>query len=137
MQTFLPYSNFRESAMVLDRQRLGKQRVEAKQILLALTGQSKGWVNHPATRMWRGHTSALALYGRLMCLEWRIRGYVDNLDPFFSEHYDLATLTLPAWLGDPDFHASHRSNLLRKDLAYYSQFGWSESTDLPYIWPVG
>ena len=30
MQTFLPYEDFRASARVLDRQRLGKQRVEAK-----------------------------------------------------------------------------------------------------------
>ena len=29
MQTFLPYSNFKKSAKCLDRQRLGKQRVEA------------------------------------------------------------------------------------------------------------
>lgn len=28
MQTFLPYQNFVASARVLDRQRLGKQRVE-------------------------------------------------------------------------------------------------------------
>lgn len=33
MQTFLPYSSFEESAKCLDNKRLGKQRVEAKQIL--------------------------------------------------------------------------------------------------------
>lgn len=33
MQTFLPYANFEASAKVLDYKRLGKQRVEAKQIL--------------------------------------------------------------------------------------------------------
>lgn len=33
MITFLPYSDFQQSAQVLDRQRLGKQRLEAKQIL--------------------------------------------------------------------------------------------------------
>jgi hypothetical protein len=36
MQTFLPFPHFTMSAMVLDRQRLGKQRVEALQILKAL-----------------------------------------------------------------------------------------------------
>lgn len=36
MQTFLPYSSFRMTAEVLDRQRLGKQRVEALQILRIL-----------------------------------------------------------------------------------------------------
>ncbi len=34
MQTFLPYDSYADSAAVLDRARLGKQRVEAKQILL-------------------------------------------------------------------------------------------------------
>ena len=33
MITFLPYPDFQKSAQVLDRQRLGKQRLEAKQIL--------------------------------------------------------------------------------------------------------
>lgn len=36
MQTFLPYANFSMTAKVLDRSRLGKQRVEAVQILTAL-----------------------------------------------------------------------------------------------------
>lgn len=36
MQTFLPYSNFHLCAEVLDRQRLGKQRVECLQILRVL-----------------------------------------------------------------------------------------------------
>ena len=33
-------------------------------------------------------------------------------------------------------HASHRSNLLRKDPEHYMQFGWTEPPDLPYVWPV-
>jgi hypothetical protein len=41
----------------------------------------------------------------------------------------------PPWLGNESFHASHRSNLLRKDFDYYSQFKWTEPTTLPYIWP--
>jgi len=38
MQTFLPYPDFKRSAQVLDRQRLGKQRVENLQLMTALTG---------------------------------------------------------------------------------------------------
>ncbi|MFN7881952.1 MAG: pyrimidine dimer DNA glycosylase/endonuclease V, partial [bacterium] len=33
MQTFLPSPSFAESARILDNKRLGKQRVECKQIL--------------------------------------------------------------------------------------------------------
>lgn len=36
MQTFLPYEDFNQSTAVLDRQRLGKQRVEALQLLKAI-----------------------------------------------------------------------------------------------------
>jgi hypothetical protein len=42
----------------------------------------------------------------------------------------------PFWLGNEKFHASHRSNLLRKDFKFYSQYGWQEENNLPYIWPT-
>ncbi|HEY5312264.1 MAG TPA: hypothetical protein VIK18_07080, partial [Pirellulales bacterium] len=42
----------------------------------------------------------------------------------------------PPWLGSRKFHASHRSNLLRKKPAWYAQFGWKEPDNLPYVWPV-
>ena len=42
MQTFLPYPSFDASAKVLDYRRLGKQRVEAYQILNTITGKSAG-----------------------------------------------------------------------------------------------
>ena len=38
------------------------------------------------------------------------------------------------WLGDKRFHASHRANLLRKDFEWYSQFGWTENLESPYLW---
>lgn len=145
MQTFLPLPSYCESAKCLDRLRLGKQRVEVKQILSTLLGKSRGWANHPAVRMWRGYESSLILYGLAVCLEWRKRGYKDSV----LEHLLLETLDercawtesdppdapKPPWLGDPSFHASHRSNLLRKDPQHYSQFGWTEPDSLPYVWP--
>jgi hypothetical protein len=45
-------------------------------------------------------------------------------------------LVLPPWWGDERLHASHRSNLLRKDPAHYGRFGWAEPPDLPYFWPA-
>ena len=48
----------------------------------------------------------------------------------------LSDTGMPSWLGDLDFHASHRSNLLRKDPEWYGQFGWNDPHDLPYVWPV-
>ena len=132
MQTFLPVPDFKESAKILDYRRLGKQRVEARQILNALQGKSKGWVNHPATRMWKGYESALEQYLREMILEWLDRGYNNSMEIPLKR----SPIIYPKWFGDENFHASHRSNLLRKNFDYYSEFNWIEGCDLPYIWPA-
>ena len=55
MQTFLPYDDFVLSLDCLDYRRLGKQRVEAMQLLNAMKREKGGWINHPATKMWRGY----------------------------------------------------------------------------------
>lgn len=141
MQTFLPDPSYATSASMLDYRRLGKQRVETKQILLALGKSKGGWVNHPATKMWRGHELELSTYGLAMCKEWVERGYNDTLGQYFLAMRDAYEADghpniPPPWLGDEVFHASHRSNLLRKDPVFYAQYGWSETPDLPYVWPV-
>ena len=50
MQTFLPYADFVKTAKCLDYRRLGKQRIEAFQILNILEGKTTkaGWKHHPA-----------------------------------------------------------------------------------------
>lgn len=136
MQTFLPYLNFYQSAQCLDYQRLGKQRVETKQIVKALTLDDYGWKQHPAVKMWEGYEPCLHLYGTIMCKVWRSRGYRDTTLQWFLDHPIDGEIRLPYWLGDSEFHASHRSNLMRKDPEWYSRFGWSEPSDLPYKWPA-
>lgn len=140
MQTFLPYSDFGESARCLDRQRLGKQRVECYQILVALTTNSDGWSNHPAVCMWRNYERALYRYSTAVCHEWMNRGYRDScqgkiwrlcLDAGVFEQ----DLTYPPWLGDEAFHRSHQSNLKRKDPKHYGPLFPEVPDDLPYIWP--
>lgn len=148
MQTFLPYSNYVDSARCLDYRRLGKQRVEAKQILQALgvpvggplSGKPSSWRSHPATRMWEGYEYALCVYAIAVCQEWRQRGYKDTLLPQFMDAANGilragGDSSAPEWLGCDAFHASHRSNLLRKLPEHYSQFGWSEPNDISYVWP--
>jgi hypothetical protein len=132
MQTFLPYPNFEQSARCLDDRRLGKQRVEALQILRALTVPGYGWQHHPAVHMWRGYEDALRLYMNACIAEWVRRGYNNTMSPVPAREEPA---TMPPWLGDPDFHAAHRSNLLRKDPDYYRQFEWREPADLDYVWP--
>lgn len=135
MQTFLPYRSFAKSAQCLDRQRLGKQRVEVLQILRALTDPEYGWQHHPAVLMWRGYKCALVAYGTAICVEWRRRGYQDTCLEKIRAFGIGKVFFLPEWLGLPEFHASHRSNLLRKNPEHYGKFDWTEPADLPYMWP--
>ena len=143
MQTFLPYPSFIQSAKCLDYRRLGKQRVECSQILKVLLNESKGnaWKNHPAVLMWKGYELALAYYGFAICQEWISRKYRDSLQPKFKYYINLLLdkgnkFNMPLFLGNIEFHASHRSNLLRKKPEYYKQFNWSEPDNLPYVWPT-
>lgn len=138
MQTFVPMGiSITDNARVLDYRRLGKQRVEAWQILNALRGGSKGWVNHPATRMWRGYEPALALYGAVMCVEWKERGYKDTmLERFFNIFSVEKNIQLPEWLFDSNVTLSHKSNLIRKFPEHYAPLWPDVPNDLPYVWPV-
>lgn len=132
MQTFLPHRSFSRTMRCLDYRRLGKQRVEARQILNALTGKSRGWRSHPAVLMWRGYEASLRMYLRCAIVEWKRRGYVNNMP---LPRPERCSRRKPAWL-TADMIASHRSNLLRKERGYYSKFGWDVPDNLPYLWPT-
>ena len=149
MQTFLPFPDFDRSAQALDNRRLGKQRVEALQILRALTYPTYGWKNHPAVLMWAGYEEALVAYALAVCREWCGRGFADTvvstigtdaaavgLDRIRTQEELAAVGALPPWLGDEAVHRSHRSALLRKDPESYRPLFPDEPDDLPYHWPV-
>lgn len=93
-----------------------------------------GWANHSAVRMWRGYEDALSVYYNTILGEWIDRGYRNSM-PFLAVGR-LFEFQMPFWFGDEAFHASHRSNLLRKDPKFYGQYKWKEPNDLPYVWPV-
>ena len=142
MQTFLPFPDFQQSAAALDRVRLGKQRVEALQILRALVIPEYGWQSHPAVRMWMGHVPALTMYGLAMVDEWTARGGEDTTRGKIMEfapqaaHPDYAAkIPMPPWLGNADFHLSHRSRLIAKDPRFYMSVFPGTDPDLEYVWP--
>ncbi len=162
MQTFVPETtSFSDIAKVLDRQRLNKQALEGWQILMTLLELDpqgnhrtpKGWVNHPAVKMWRGHEMALYLYIEEMVAEWRRRGYKstigDKAKATIMRAIELEIIdqssTNPTWLSDfsqfKDIASSHRTALLNKNYEWYSQFEWPEDSGCrpetyEYIWPV-
>ena len=159
MQTFLPYAEFARCAAVLDPRRLGKQRVEALQVLRATSVPGYGWRHHPAAKMWTGYAEALVCYGLTICRAWAERGWADTVAATLLADFgrlgrgggpgvhlggpprgqaELAAAgELPNWLGLAELHRSHQSALLRKDPAYYRPiFGDDVPDDLPYVWPV-
>lgn len=150
MQTFLPFADFAASARVLDTRRLGKQRVEALQMLRAITRPDYGWRHHPAVKMWRGFEEALGAYAMAICDEWCRRGHSDTCElkvrielselgigAIRSQPELAAAGRLPPWLGDERLHRSHRSSLLRKDPGHYGPLLDDADPELGYYWPDG
>jgi hypothetical protein len=150
MQTFLPYPDFTASAQALDYRRLGKQRVEAYQILRVLDGLTKGWRNHPAVLMWAGHEGALLQYVRDMITEAKHRGIKTenneaNINRIASPVWNTEK---PEWMQDKaklsKVVATHRANLYRKDPIFYEEYATAVSSeynkpccpDCLYFWPT-
>lgn len=148
MQTFFPLESLFETAECLDYRRLGKQRVECLQILKAIKTGSGGWSNHPAVKMWKGYTASLVYYASIMCFEWCTRGYEENVfkelirefpvecNCIYLQTMNIYAIEKPPFVGDTEFHDSHKSNLLRKNPAFYGKYNWNVEPNLPYIWPV-
>lgn len=162
MQTFVPLTtSFSHTAKVLDNKRLNKQALEGWQILMTLLeldpqGNArvpKGWVNHPAVKMWRGHEVTLYVYVIDMVNEWKSRGFNSTIGDKAHATMQAAialgkldhSSTLPSWMSDKEMFqqitASHRVALLTKDYEWYKQFEWPEDTgvaptEYTYIWPV-
>lgn len=148
MQTFLPVPSFVKSMEYLDNKRLGKQRVEAAQILEILLGQPflpknlrsvvpfepqfKGWNNHPAVLMWRNHEEWLKKYLACAIGEWYSRDFNNSIS---VPNYSLDSQSPPPWLGYEPFHKSHRSKLISKLPSRYLGFWPDEEQGLPYYWP--
>lgn len=184
VNTFILCSDLRESFKLLDNRRLGKQRVEAKQIIDVLllydqinndcTTQEqlidlaksnilfenvKGWKNHPATKMWIGHTNALKAYFNLCVKEWISRGknntmqlYDINENEFSCYEYIVQSQAdsgdlcgafveaesknkFPRFVSFPPLHLSHKASLKMKDAAFYSAFDVGVYANKGYFWP--
>ena len=150
MQTFLPYADFAASAAALDDRRLGKQRVEALQIIRALTRETYGWKHHPAVLMWAGYELALASYGLAICAEWVARGRADTCAATMAADLSVGRTAgpdsrSPRCARTPSFRAGSatsgctaatRRRLVRKDPSFYAARFPDADPDLPYFWPT-
>jgi len=152
MQTFVPYTDHLDSALLLDNKRLFKQLVEGKQILIALSDPGYGWQNHPAVKMWQGYDEFLASYLLTLADVWRARGclrdsggpYRETISDWLAIEYPHVALGCeePLWWGG-DIHLSHQRKLFWKKPDWYGPRLYGEHweryilTEEPeYHWPV-
>jgi hypothetical protein len=160
MQTFVPLASSTAIAQVLDNKRLNKQALEGWQILMNLLELDpegnhrtpKGWSNHPAVKMWKGHEVRLYLYILAMTDEWKRRGFKTTIADKASATIKVAreqgliedpvhSVSDPSWWHLEPIRSSHRRALLVKDYGWYSQFNWPEDPghpllDYEYVWPT-
>ena len=154
MQTFLPYSDFDQCAMVLYSKRLNKQLLEGRQILSALAGQTAGWRNHPATKMWRGSELVLYSYLNAIAKECYTRGIrfkknLDAIDQTIDVYFQgVEHNNRPFWMKDQTMlsriNTTHQANLYRKDSYEYAIFqsAYDDPLNDPccetclYFWPT-
>ena len=128
-----------ENAKNLDYKRLGKQRIEAIQVLRVLLKLGpQGWKNHPIVKLWKGYEPYLLhIYLKAIMDEWESRGYknIKCKDHFkeISKALEGKKIVKPPWITDA-FITSHRSNLIRKDEDFYKTKFPGTPVGLPYLW---
>jgi hypothetical protein len=134
MMTFIVVGDLALNAELLDNTRLGKQRVEALQIINAILGNAgAGWRSHPATLAWKPYLNGLKYYANCIIAEWVKRGNNNNM-PYFEIP---SVVLMPWWVKWDKLHQSHRAMLMRKDPFYYrTKFTVDpEYMQYGYIWP--
>lgn len=148
MQTFVPFADLHESAVVLDNKRLNKQLLEGRQIysILSENRTTGGWVNHPAVKMWRNYDNALFAYLENIMLECVFRGISTEknwsaITKMHDDNWDRGSnIVMPPWWGDERVHQSHRNNLYNKDPEFYAEFIHDSHVSCcdkcNYFWPT-
>lgn len=161
---FIIKPNIYETARLLDRQRICKQRIEAKQIIDALeeydttgTITKAAWGKHPAVKSWIGFTNHLKVYFNIIVREWCSRGYKNTMqlypideEPYnivmcsfngISVQYDRSSFneySFPFWISFPPFYLSHQASLCRKNPKHYKNLLCPELDPYlnnGYLWP--
>lgn len=135
--TFVTCSDPRIVAKHLSDLNLGKQRVEAVQILNILLKPDSGgaWSQHPIAKAWQGHTNGLKYYINCMIDEFEARGKNNNME---RQVYDDKSIVLPWWFGWERLHMNHRAILSIKNPWHYNSTLFEinpEYLSYGYIWP--
>ena len=163
VNTFIIVPDIVKTAQLLDTKRLGKQRIEALEIINCLeefdkTGKiTSKWGNHPVVKCWMGFTNHLKVYYNIILREWINRGYNNNMEFYQIENENLYHIvpcnfhnnsivfcgtynyySFPFWVAFYPFYMSHQASLCRKYPKYYSSLLREELNyflEIGYFWP--
>lgn len=133
--TLMPSIGFHKSLVLIDDARLSKQRQDVLRILRGIMGEEPWHISHAG---WEGYEYTLGVFGMSACSVWQNqRGHRDSIA--FQLHEILEgvphDLVQPPWIGDLNFHRSHRSYLVRRMPEFYAEKFPNNPEGMPLLWP--
>lgn len=162
IQTWLPHANLLASAAALHPDDLARQRIHNWQLISLLSCYLVSdenlwhccWREHPLVLQWKNYLPFLMEYNRAVAKVYN-RGSAtggqlmpaSQPDPVLTqceELFDAAVEAgacdaevsfVPGWIGNAGYHASHQSNLVRKNPEFYSNLFPNVTENLKYVWP--
>lgn len=124
MRVFLPYQDYARSAKCLTDDHLKEMRNSCRNLIQVLTvpNSYSGDMTHVA--IWAPCMNGLLWLTDATLYERRRRGHDERgVTPWMLYRRDQTHR--PYWLGNAEFHATHRAYLLEKAPAHYGRMGWS------------
>ena len=132
MQVFHPYKSALKSIQCLDNSRMGKQRLECIQILLANNNIDTEWEvpksvpPHKNVVLWKNYSGYLFYYLGILLNEWEDRGMKNFVCRGMYEKlrniYGLQENTKRPRFIDNKFIQTQRLSLLNKKMEHYYKF---------------
>lgn len=127
MQVFI-IGDILETAKCLDVKRFNKQIIEVRQIIKAINGETKAWVNHPCTIQYRRCVDWLYLY--LVVFKKYKEGDIKEATRF---NYIAKRYVEPTWFTQ-DYFDNMKKRLYTKDHNHYKQFEYLGESYENWYW---
>lgn len=128
MQIFITGSPL-ETAKALDKKRLNKQIIEAKQIIMALNGETKAWANHPVVKMYESPAAVLWLKGYLKILE----NYKEGRG-FLLKFLNKIVHAIRPDFQSLEYFDQMKRRLYTKDNVHYAQWAHLGTSEVNWYW---
>lgn len=128
MQIFITGSPL-ETAKALDKKRLNKQIIEARQVMQAINGELKAWEKHPVVRMYEDNASVLWLRGYLKVLEM----YRDGRR-FLLGFFDKLIHSIRPEFHTREYYDQMKRRLYTKDPQHYAQWASLGTSEVNWYW---